>query len=97
MNKLVDKVNNLFHSDSKSANSTTSQKTASQSSRQANASQASSEATQATAQLRNKLAERGEKINQVQVKSAELADASSTFAANCKKLGEKQASKKWYQ
>jgi hypothetical protein len=43
------------------------------------------------------LNERGEKISELAMKSAEMEDASSEFYSNAKKLADKYKNKKWYE
>ena len=45
----------------------------------------------------NKLAERGEKLNQISDKTAELENDAADFMTMAKKLAEREKNKKWYE
>ena len=44
-----------------------------------------------------KLAERGEKLNQISDKTAELENDAADFMTMAKKLAEREKNKKWYE
>ena len=45
----------------------------------------------------NKLAERGEKLSQIQDKTQQLEDDAMDFMTMAKKLAEREKNKKWYE
>jgi hypothetical protein len=49
------------------------------------------------AKIGNALDERGEKLNELQLKTGQVADASRTFAERARELARLEKEKKWYQ